>query len=263
MMSAEASGLRSSFDTAAPSLTVSWGDGDGRRDGRMLLVGEHDLVGQQQFGRLVDERAGRVRDAVRRRRQSRQFELRSSSAISACCTRRGSLIGLLMIVLLACLAPIRERLDSDIEMWFVFVPAVRVWVAALAFPVFAFGSVHPQVGHALGGMGFDDLRVIHVGDAVQRVQNQLQKVVEIRTAAMAHPEFGLQPDRALVWFRLRVFEPEFGEQAFLRPDGALRCHRVPVVDAGTPLRHRVARQAERELTWLFHRRPTSTGFPRT
>ena len=50
------------------------GDGDGRHDGRMLLVGEHDLVGQQQFGRPVDERAGRVRDAVRRRHQGRQFE---------------------------------------------------------------------------------------------------------------------------------------------------------------------------------------------
>ena len=33
-------------------------------------------------------------------------KLRSSSDTSACCTMRGSLIGLLMIVLLACSAPI-------------------------------------------------------------------------------------------------------------------------------------------------------------
>lgn len=47
-------------------------------------------------------------------------------------------------------------------MWLVLMPATRVRITALAFPVFAFGSVHPQVGHALGGMGFDDLRVVHV-----------------------------------------------------------------------------------------------------
>ena len=50
------------------------GDGDGRRDGRMLLVGEHDFVGLQQFGRPVDERGCGVRDPVRGRHQGRQFE---------------------------------------------------------------------------------------------------------------------------------------------------------------------------------------------
>ncbi len=53
------------------------------------------------------------------------------------------------------------------------------------------------------------------------------------------------------------------EQAFLRPDGAFRCHRVPVVDAGTPLGTGSPGRQERELTRLFHQRPTSTGFPRT
>jgi hypothetical protein len=55
-------------------------------------------------------------------------------------------------------------------------PATRVWVAALAFPVFAFGSVHPQVGHALAGMRFDDLRVVHVATPFRESKTSFKRL---------------------------------------------------------------------------------------